>query len=80
MIIVPAEGFIKTFKTPADMGKAIVKNVKNDPGFRGFMRGFKEAFSLNQDYQRALMTMGFSGRRDTERFFTNLTNKINKSI
>ena len=74
-----AEGLIKTFKTPADMGRAVVKNVKNDPGFRGFMRGFKEAFSLNQDYQRALMTMGFSGRRDTERFFTNLTARIKNS-
>ena len=61
------------------MGRAVVKNVKNDPGFRGFMRGFKEAFSLNQDYQRALMTMGFSGRRDTERFFTNLTARIKNS-
>ena len=74
-----AIGLAKTFKTPADMFRSIVKNVKNDPGFKGYYRGFKEALSLNQNYQRALITMGFSGRRDTERLFTNLTAKIKNS-
>ena len=40
----------------------------------------KEAFSLNQNYQRALNAgMGFASRKDSERIITKLTANIKNS-
>jgi hypothetical protein len=75
-----AIGFFKTFKTPKDMYTSFVKTAKENTGFKAYYRGFKEALSLNQNYQRALNSgMGFAGRRDTERFLVKLTSRIKDS-
>ena len=75
-----AKGLLKTFKAPKDMFDSVVKNVKDDPGFKGFMKGMKEAFSLNQNYQKALNSgMGFASRKDSERIIQRLTTNIKNS-
>ena len=75
-----AKGLFKTFKAPKDMFNSVVKNVKTDPGFRGFVRGMKEALSLNENYQKALTAgMGFASRKDSERIITKLTANIKNS-
>ena len=75
-----AKGLVKTFKPPKDMFNAVVKNVKSDGAFKGFVKGMKEAFSLNQYYQRALNSgMGFASRKDSERLITKLTANIKNS-
>ena len=75
-----AKGLLKTFKAPKDMFNAVVKNVKSDGAFKGFLKGMKEAFSLNQNYQKALNAgMGFASRKDSERLITKLTANIKNS-
>ena len=75
-----AKGLAKTFKPPKDMFNAVVKNVKSDGAFKGFVKGMKEAFSLNQNYQKALNAgMGFASRKDSERLITKLTANIKNS-
>ena len=75
-----AKGLVKTFKPPKDMFNSVVKNVKSDGAFKGFLKGMKEAFSLNQNYQKALNAgMGFASRKDSERLITKLTANIKNS-
>ena len=75
-----AKGLVKTFKPPKDMFNSVVKNVKSDGAFKGFLKGMKEAFSLNQNYQKALNAgMGFASRKDSERLITRLTANIKNS-
>ena len=75
-----AKGLFKTFKAPKDMFNSVVKNVKSDGAFKGFLKGMKEAFALNQNYQRALNAgMGFASRKDSERIITKLTANIKNS-
>ena len=62
------------------MFNSVVKNVKSDGAFKGFLKGMKEAFSLNQNYQKALNAgMGFASRKDSERLITKLTANIKNS-
>jgi len=75
-----AVGLAKTFKTPKDMFNSVVKNVQSDGAFKGFVKGMKEAFSLNQNYQKALNSgMGFASRKDSERLINQLTANIKNS-
>ena len=75
-----AIGFGKTFKTPKDMYTSFVKTVKENKGFEAYYKGFKEAISLNSNYQKALNAgLGFAGRRDTERLLESFTKQIEKS-
>lgn len=75
-----AKGLFGTFKAPKDMFDSAIKNVSSDAGFKKYYRGFKEAFSLNNNYLKALNSgMGFSSRKDSDRLVKQLTANIQNS-
>jgi hypothetical protein len=75
-----AKGLFGTFKAPKDMFNAFAKIVKNDPSWKKYYRGFKEALSLNDTYLKALNSgMGFASRRDADRIAKQLTLNIKNS-
>lgn len=75
-----AKGLFGTFKAPKDMFDSAAKVVRNDQSWQKYYRGFKEAFSLNDNYLKALNSgMGFSSRKDSERLVKQLTLNLKNS-